>query len=166
MDVLNKGNQFVRIILFLATLAFAWLAWSGLFKPLLLALGAVSCYLTFVLARRMGYLDKLILSPELLIKVPGYWLWLGGEILKSSVDVARIVLDPKLPLSPQEIELKVTDENPLSQVILANSITLTPGTLTLDLHEGIIKVHCLTEQGARDLLDNEMIRRVTKLRRN
>jgi len=54
----------------------------------------------------------------------------------------------------------------VEQVILANSITLTPGTLALDLHEGVIKVHALTEAGARDLLSGEMDRRVAQLRKN
>jgi multicomponent Na+:H+ antiporter subunit E len=75
-----------------------------------------------------------------------------------------VVLDPSLPISPRTIDIKSTSGHLVDQVILANSITLTPGTLALDLHEGIIKVHTLTEAGAHDLLSGEMDRRVDALR--
>jgi len=61
------------------------------------------------------------------------------------------------------LEIKATSQHPVDQVILANSITLTPGTLALDLHEGVIKVHSLTEAAARDLVSGEMDRRVTRI---
>ena len=54
--------------------------------------------------------------------------------------------------------------HPFDQVILGNSITLTPGTLALDVYEGVIKVHALTEAGARELAAGDMDRRVTGLR--
>ena len=96
----------------------------------------------------------------------GFWLWLGREVIRSSIDVARIVLSPSLPISPSVIEIKVTAQHPVDQVILANSITLTPGTLALDLHNGVIKVHALTEAGATDLLSGEMDKRVAQLSKN
>jgi len=153
----------VRILFFLTLLASAWLAWSGLFKPLLLSLGVLSCWLTFLIVRRMGYFNDEIFAPRYGLRLFAYWLWLGREIFRSSIDVTRIVLDPKLPISPGEVTITTSSQNPLDQVILANSITLTPGTLSLDLHNGVIKVHCLTEAGAKQLLDGEMDRRVTKL---
>ncbi len=69
-----------------------------------------------------------------------------------------------MPISPCEIEIKSTSPEPTAQVILANSITLTPGTLTLDLYKGVLKVHSLTESGAAQLQEGEMDRRVSKLR--
>ena len=153
----------VRILFFLTLLAIAWLAWSGLFKPLLLALGVLSCLLTFLIVRRMGYFDDEIFAPRFGLRLFAYWLWLGREIFRSSLEVTAIVLHPKLPISPREITITATAQNPLDQVILGNSITLTPGTLALDLHNGVIKVHCLTEAGAKQLLDGEMDRRVAEL---
>lgn len=152
-----------RMLVLLILLALAWLLWSGLFKPLLLALGVFSCLLTFFLVRRMGYFDKDLYALRLSFRLLGYVLWLGREVLLSSIQVARIVIDPRLPISPRVLEFRATAQHPADQVILGNSITLTPGTLTIDLFEGVIKVHALTEAGARDLMSGEMDRRVAEL---
>ena len=80
--------------------------------------------------------------------------------------MARVVLDPRLPISPQTIEIKASATHPVDQAILGNSITLTPGTLALDVHRGRIQVHCLTQAGADDLMSGEMDRRVAALRQD
>jgi multicomponent Na+:H+ antiporter subunit E len=157
-------SPYQRMLVLLALLAIAWLLWSGLFKPLLLALGLFSCVLCFLIVRRMGYFDNQMFALRFSLRLFAYWAWLGREIFRSSMQVARVVLDPALPISPRTIEIKSTSEHPFDQVTLANSITLTPGTLSLDLHEGVIKVHTLTEAGARDLASGEMERRVNGLR--
>jgi len=152
------------MLVLLVSLAAAWLLWSGLYKPLLLLLGTASCLLTFWLVRRMGYFDDEMFALRLSWRLLRYWWWLGGEIIRSSLEVARIVLDPKLPISPRVIDLEAKSPHPFDQVILGNSITLTPGTLTIDLHEGVLKVHTLTEAGARELMSGEMNRRVSGMR--
>lgn len=93
----------------------------------------------------------------------GFWCWLAREVLRSSLEVARVVLDPRLPISPRAVEIESTSPHPFDQVLLGNSITLTPGTLTLDLHKGMLRVHTLTEAGASDLMSGEMDRRVAGL---
>lgn len=153
-----------RVLFFILALAIVWLAWSGLFKPLLLGLGAVSCLLTIVLVERMGYFRDELRWPWPGLNLIRYCLWLGREIIISSIDVAKIVLDPKLPISPCEIDINSISSEPVAQVILGNSITLTPGTLTLDLYQGVLKVHSLTEAGAKQLMEGEMDRRVSELR--
>jgi multicomponent Na+:H+ antiporter subunit E len=153
-----------RMAMLLVMLVIAWLLWSGLFRPLLLGLGLFSCALTFLLVRRMGYFDNDFFAMRFSMKLLSYWAWLTREIYRSSLQVARVVLDPSLPISPRTIEIKSASAHLVDQVILANSITLTPGTLALDLHKGIIKVHTLTEAGAQDLLSGEMNRRVDALR--
>lgn len=153
-----------RALLLLVLLVTAWLLWSGLFKPLLLGLGAFSCLLTIYLSRRMGYFDKEVFALHFGPRVIGYWAWLAKEIARSSFVVARIVLDPKLPISPQVFEIKATATHPVDQAMLANSITLTPGTLALDVHDGVILVHSLTKSGADELITGEMDRRVAALR--
>lgn len=152
-----------RILLFLLALATAWLLWSGLFKPLLLGLGVLSCLLTYMIVSRMGYFDTEIFKWKYGIRLLGYWLWLAREVFNSSIDVSRAILHPKLPISPRVIDINSTSSNPLNQVILGNSITLTPGSLTLDLHKGVVRVHTLTEGSAKDLLEGEMDRRVANL---
>jgi multicomponent Na+:H+ antiporter subunit E len=116
------------------------------------------------LVRRMGYFEGELFALRFSLRLFRYWLWLGREIFRSSLEVARAVLHPGLPISPRMIELKADSEHLFDQVVLANSITLTPGTLTLDVHEGTIKVHTLTEAGAQDLMAGEMKQRVTRIR--
>ncbi len=152
------------MLLLLVLLVAAWLLWSGLFKPLLLGLGAFSCLLTVYLARRMGYFDNEVFAFRFGRRLFGYWAWLAKEIARSSFKVARIVLDPRLPISPQVFEIKATATHPADQAMLANSITLTPGTLALDVHDGVILVHSLTKSGADELITGEMDRRVAALR--
>ena len=152
------------MLILLVSLAAAWLLWSGLYKPLLLLLGTASCLLTFWLVRRMGYFDEQLFALRFSLRLLRYWWWLGGEIIRSSLEVTRVVLDPKLPISPRVIDLEAESPHPFDQVVLGNSITLTPGTLTIDLHKGVLKVHTLTEAGARELMSGEMNRRVTGMR--
>ena len=153
-----------RMATLFVILVISWLLWSGLFKPLLLALGLFSCGVTFLLVRRMGFFDNDFFALRFSTKLFMYWIWLSREVFRSSLQVARVVLDPALPIDPRTIEIKSDSGHLVDQVILANSITLTPGTLALDLHQGIIKVHSLTEAGAQDLLSGEMNRRVDALR--
>lgn len=158
----KRGSRVVAIVGLTLVLAITWLLWSGLYKPLLLFLGAVSCGLSAWLAVRMGFFE---LNPflRLLPRLPLYWLWLLKEIVKSSWEVATVVLSPKLDLSPTIVDFEAEPQTEMGQTILGNSITLTPGTITLDIHRGRLVVHCLTEDGAKDLENGVMNRRVAAL---
>lgn len=146
-------------------LAVAWLLWSGLFKPLLLGLGAFSCALVVYLSHRMHLFDTHLFELRYLARLVRYWAWLGKEVVRSSIDVTRIVLSPGLPISPTVAEFDSECAEPADQAVLGNSITLTPGTLTLSIRDGHFTVHALTEAGARDIVDGEMDRRVRALRK-
>jgi len=146
-------------------LAAAWLLWSGLFKPLLLGLGLVSCALVLVISKRMHLFDTEILELRFMTRLLRFWVWLGREIVRSSLEVTRTVLDPKLPISPTVAEFDAHCEHPVDRALLGNSITLTPGTLTLQIDGQRFTVHSLTEAGARDIVSGEMDRRVSELRR-
>lgn len=153
-----------RMLVLLVPLVAAWLLWSGIYKPLLLGLGLISCLLTIYVKHRMEYFETEVFALRFGRRLLGYWLWLAKEVIKSSLDVARIVLSPSLPISPQVVKIKASCSHPVDQVILANSITLTPGTLALDVYKGEIIVHALTEAGAEELRQGEMDRRVAALR--
>jgi multicomponent Na+:H+ antiporter subunit E len=155
-----------RILLLLSLLITAWLLWSGQFKPLLLALGAFSCLLVGYLTQRMGYFDNEVFALRFGLRLFSYCVWLAKQVVRSSIEVARVVLDPRLPISPQVVEIKASADHPVDLAILGNSITLTPGTLALDVHRGRIQVHCLTRAGADGLMSGEMDRRVAALRSN
>lgn len=146
-----------------AILALAWLLWSGLYKPLILGFGLLSCVLTMIVVRRMHFFDRETYSLQPSIKLMRYWLWLLVEIAHSSVAVAKVVLNPSLPISPRIVRVTAPSDQSFDQVILGNSITLTPGTLTLDIFEGTLRVHTLTDEGARALLSGEMLDRVAQL---
>ncbi|MCF6262398.1 MAG: Na+/H+ antiporter subunit E [Xanthomonadales bacterium] len=160
-----KRVSWVSVLFLALLLVVAWLLWSGMFKPLLLGLGVFSCVISLWVAKRIGFFEE----SYALGVIPGllrYWLWLLWEIVKTSVDVARIILHPKLPISPTIVEFKALPKGPVGQVILANSITLTPGTVTLDVYEDTLRVHCLTKAGAEQLLLGEFNSRAAKLTRD
>ncbi|MGI9331061.1 MAG: Na+/H+ antiporter subunit E [Gammaproteobacteria bacterium] len=149
-----------RTLTLLLSLVAAWLLWSGLYKPLLLGLGVVSCLLVLYLSRRMALTRAGVFTLGLLPGILGFWGWLFKEIVKSNLEVARIVLDPQLSMQPQVVEIEADTQLETGQAILGNSITLTPGTVTLDVFEGKLKVHCLTDAGAAALRAGDMNRRV------
>ena len=157
------ARRFLRMLVLGLLLVAAWLLWSGLFKPLLLGLGVVSCVLTLYVVRRMGYLDRDTFAFHYKLGLLGYWAWLAREIVSSSLEVARVVLRRDLKIDPKVVSLDATDLDRLDQALLGNSITLTPGTLTLDVHEGRLLVHALTPEGAAALHAGEMQRRVKAL---
>ncbi len=153
----------MRFVVALVVWMAAWLLWSGLYKPLLITLGVLSCVLVFVLATRMELFEKHGYSLNLGLKLPSFWVWLAGEIVKANIEVARIVLSPRLRISPTVIRIDALAEDRMGQAVLGNSITLTPGSVTVDDHEGKLFVHCLTREGAAALEEGEMNRRVAGL---
>lgn len=146
-------KRYISVLICLAILVVEWLIWSGIYQPLLLALGAFSCGLSAYLAHRVGFFREesgLYIIPRL----PFYWAAISVEIIRSSFEVARIILNPKLPISPTVIEMDAEPQGPIGQATLGNAITLSPGTVTLDIYDGRLQVHCLTREGAQDLLSS------------
>jgi multicomponent Na+:H+ antiporter subunit E len=90
---------------------------------------------------------------------------LGREVLLSSIEVARVVLRRKVDVEPKIVDIDGSGLGPVDLALLGNSITLTPGTLTLDVYEGRLLVHALTPEGAATLQHGEMQRRVAALRK-
>lgn len=165
--VLQRGEaRLSSVLLLLLVLAISWLLWSGLYKPLVMGLGVFSCGLSAYLAHRMGFFRHHKALFRLLPRLPGYWLWLLKEIVISSIDVAKLILSPSLPISPTVVVLDAKAKTDVGQVILGNSITLSPGTVTLDVHEGKLLIHCLTSEGAKELQKGEANRRAAALERN
>jgi multicomponent Na+:H+ antiporter subunit E len=143
-----------------------WLLLSGYFDvPLLLSFGVLSCALVVLVAWRTEAIDpeERPLRLRFNIHVLGYWPWLLWQIVLANLDVAKRIIDPKLPISPTLITLKPSQRSDLGRVIYANSITLTPGTVTTDLSGDTLEVHALTREAADSLLEGDMDRRVTRL---
>ena len=152
------------MILLGVLLAAAWLLWSGFFNPLMLVLGGFSCALVLLVAYRMHLFDSDVFALRFTSRLFRFWIWLGREIVRSGLEVTRTVLHPRLPISPTVAKFDSRCEHPVDRVILGNSITLTPGTLTLQIDKQNFVVHALNEQGARAILEGEMDRRVSALR--
>lgn len=148
---------------FLVLYAF-WLLLSGLFTPFLLAAGAGCALAVLAFARRMDVIDHeghpIHLGWRALIS---YWPWLIKEIAKSSWDVSRRILDPRLPISPTLARFRPSQKSELGLVIHANSITLTPGTVAVEVEADEFLVHALTREAAAGLAGSEMDRRVAAL---
>lgn len=156
------NRRWLRISALLFLLVLAWLLWSGIYTPLLLGLGALSCILSLYLAHRIDFFDE-VFSLQVIPRLPRYWGWLLLEIARSSLEVTRIIIQRKPAISPTVVEIEAAARGPVGQAILGNSITLTPGTLTLDVHNGRLRVHCLTREGADALLAGEFNRRAAAL---
>ena len=138
-----------------------WLLLSGYFTPFLLAAGAGSAICVAVLARRMKIVDREGHPIQMITSVVLYWPWLIKEIAKSAWDVSRIILDPRLPISPTLIRFRPTQRTAAGLTTHANSITLTPGTITVEATRDEFLVHALTRAGAEGVVDSEMDRRIT-----
>ena len=143
----------------------AWLLWSGHFdKAFILFLGLLSCIFSLWLSHRMGVDDEEGAPVELGFRpFWQYFPWLAKEIVVSNIEVTKIVLDPKLPMQRNLIEIGAHQKSELGRVMLANSITLTPGTVSIGMEKDRILVHALSFEGAEEDLSGEMDRRVCKL---
>ena len=136
---------------------------SGIMTPLLIGLGVASCILVLIITIRMDIVDHESAPIHLTWRSILYIPWLAWEIVKANIDVARVVLHPRLPISPTLIHVKPTQKSDLALVFYANSITLTPGTVSVDLDHGNILVHAITRDAAAGLENGEMDRRVTQV---
>lgn len=140
-----------------------WLVLSGYYNVITLTAGLVSVVGTIALASRMKILDReahpIALLPGALIS---YWPWLAWEMAKSGWDVMKLILNPKLPISPTLVRVRASQKTSSGIATYANSITLTPGTVTCRIEGDEFLVHAITREGAESLLDGEMDRRVRR----
>ncbi len=139
-----------------------WLVLSGHYTPTLMIIGAVSSVAVVALSSRMAVIDREGHPIYLLVRASWYWPWLVWQIIKSGVDVSRIILSPSLPISPTLINVKATQKSVVGVVTYANSITLTPGTVSVEVEDDEITVHAITRAGAMDLAEGEMDRMVSR----
>ncbi|MFM9967536.1 MAG: Na+/H+ antiporter subunit E [Burkholderiales bacterium] len=146
-----------------AALFVFWLLLSGYFTAFLLAAGAGSAVSVALFARRMEVIDPEGHPVHLLLGALIYWPWLLKEITKSAWTVSMIILNPKLPISPTLVQFKPSQRSIAGRVTHANSITLTPGTITVEAEDGTFLVHGLTKSGAQSCIDSEMDRRVSRM---
>jgi multicomponent Na+:H+ antiporter subunit E len=151
-----------RIVLFLLLLAF-WLLLSGRRDPHLVVSGVVAA--AAITATGAPLLDRTIgragARPRIhLLRGIPLTVWLFGRMARSAVQLARIVLDPRLPPEPGIVRFRTQLSSPSARMILANSITLIPGTMTLDLQGDELTVHSFTPDAVQEFASAELQNRI------
>jgi multicomponent Na+:H+ antiporter subunit E len=140
-----------------------WLAASGHYTTLLITFGVLSCAGVVTLCWRMKIVDAEGMPVHLLGRALLYIPWITYQVLIANIDVARRVLFPKANVTPQLFEVPTSQKTDLGRVLYANSITLTPGTVSIIVFPDRIKVHAISKQGADSLHEGEMDRQVTRM---
>lgn len=127
-------------------LAATWLALSGYFIPLILTLGVISIAFVLWMCARMNILDRETVPYLSLLQSVSYFFWLFSEIVKANVQVVKAVLSPDIEVSPTLTKIPYANEADTAKTMFANSITLTPGTVTMNLEDDHILVHALLKE--------------------
>lgn len=141
-----------------------WLLMSGIMEPFILVLGVLSCAVVVFIAMRMDVVDHEAVPVHLTFTVILYWPWLLWEIVKANIDVTKRVLFRSAGISPTMARVRASQKTDLGKVIYANSITLTPGTISIDIDDdGYILVHALSREGIEGLEEGTMDRKVTAM---
>lgn len=152
-----------RSLILFVNLMLVWLLLSGHYSATLITYGAFCSLGVVLLMAHLGILDREALPTHLGFRTFAYIPWLLKEIVLSNLSVAKVILSPRLPIHPRILKVAASQKTQVGQVIYANSITLTPGTVTLDVRDGQFLVHALTTDSAEGLLSGEMDRRVAHL---
>ena len=138
-----------------------WLALSGHFESGMLGFGVGSVALVLYVAVRMRLVDEEGVPLHMGVRFWLYFPWLMKEVFIANVAVAKIILDPRLPISPVLVRFRASQKTDVGRVLYANSITLTPGTITIGLTGGDLEIHALTTTNFDGREENRMNRWVT-----
>lgn len=139
-----------------------WLLLSGIYKPMIIGFGAASVLVVLLVVRRMDAADgdrvELRLRP---FETAKYVVWLMVEIAKANWAVTKIILSPNMPIRQHLFAIPFSQRTDLGQVIFANSITLTPGTITIETESDDFLVHAVSYSDSDLEALADMDRRVT-----
>ena len=153
-----------RSILSFAALMVLWLLLSGIYTPMIVGLGIASVLVVRLVTSRMDAVDGdrvgISLKP---VEVAKYIFWLFGEIAKANWAVTKIILSPRMLINQHLFSVKYTQKSDLAQVAFANSITLTPGTISVETEAGQFLVHALAFSPADIEALSEMDSRVSAI---
>lgn len=140
-----------------------WLLNSGHYTPLIMSLGAISIALVILIARRMNVVDEESQPLHLTRSIPAYYAWLLKELIVSNIDVVARIWRGGDSINPAVATIRINQHSDMGRVIYANSITLTPGTVTTDVRRDSITVHALNRSSIDALNSGEMAARVKRL---
>lgn len=141
-----------------------WLVLTGSFTPVDLVLGALLALVLGVWGARVLWPeDSPALSPRQALRFVLFVPHLLLSVLMAALQVAEVVLDPRMPIEPRLMRHRTSFTRPASRVLFANSITLTPGTITVDVEDDTFCIHCLAERFADEIATGELEDRVTRV---
>ena len=144
----------ISVIVYFILLFALWFVLSGYLKTLLLFFGLISVIFVLWMSVRSKSLNYDAFPLKLLIKLPIYWIWLIKEIIKSGLTTTKIIW--KGNHTPQLIKVKASQKNDTGKANYANAITLTPGTVTIEINKDTFLVHALSKELAEDLQSGDM----------
>ena len=158
----RTGLALIRLILISLALFAYWLLLSGHYEPWFVVSGAVLTVASVAFCLMKGVTDDEGFPVEKLPRGLVYWPWLGWQMVLSALNVSRIILDPKLPISPTMVKVAAKERTAVGLTTYANSITLTPGTISVEVSERgkAVWVHCITRENAQGFEDDPMNDRV------
>jgi multicomponent Na+:H+ antiporter subunit E len=134
----------LRTVFTTLTLFALWLLMSGVYQPLTIGLGAASSILAIYVGKRMNAIDRHPLEIHInFVSLMVYFAWLLVEIAKSNWAVTKLIVAPKMKLRQNMFEVPYVQKSDLGQTIFANSITLTPGTITVEVEPDHFLVHAV-----------------------
>ena len=142
-------------------LALFWLLLSGIYQPLIIGFGVISVVIVVFLLMRMDDADEEKKRAASGIRMVRYIAWLIGQIISSSIHVTKLVWSNPKNLSPSLAKVSVKEVPEKVRVLYANPITLTPGTLSVDLVDDEITVHALQKESIKELQEGEMENKIT-----
>lgn len=147
----------VKHIISLGILLFAlWLGLSGQINALMISLGLVSTIIIVAITHRMDVIDHETYPAHMNLLLLRFWLFLAREVVVANIDVIKRIFKPGKNISPQLFELPLTLKTDVSRVIYANAITMTPGTVSMNLDKKTVTVHTLSIEAAQDLSSGRM----------
>lgn len=150
-------------LIFACILFLFWILLSGHFSALLLTLGLASIILVIWLVYRMDHNDKAPARVLISVGMLSYLGWLFWQVILDNINVARRIWSPSLPIKPAYRKINVSLKDPLIKTIYANSITLTPGTVTTEVGEDYFIVHALNAESLDALESGDMEKRLKRL---
>lgn len=164
------GSPFKHLIVLTVVLFAFWILLSGKLELKFLTYGVLTaivsawiCVPLLLLPNAKGT-KKYFIFDVPLAKYVLYWLWLLNEVIKANLDVVKATVKAEMVINPRVIRFRIKMDNPMAHTTLANSITLTPGTVTLNVtSDGLYEIHALTDGAAEGLLDGGMQKRVAEL---
>ncbi|MCX8083923.1 MAG: Na+/H+ antiporter subunit E [Calditerrivibrio sp.] len=139
-----------------------WVLLSGEFSTMIITLAIISAIIVSWLTADLFFPDNKI-NLKLIYKIFSYVPWLVWEIILANIQVLKILIKPKLDIDPSMVEFVPKVKSDIGITLLANSITLTPGTVTIFAEKDRFFVHALTPEFADGLKDSEMERRILEI---